>query len=124
LAVQAHHAPAPAPRDEGGAQLVAEVETRHDVRVAGAAEPVPAGRPVERPHRVVAGRERHEPVDVGAVELIAQELGRDGVERGLGQSRGEQQRRRVDGGEEGGVDGEERAEAPEHFGAQRGGVEP
>ncbi len=60
--------------------------------------------------------ERLELVDVVVAELVGQELGRRRGQRVLGGRAGEQQRARVGGGEEDGIDRQQGVEEPHHLG--------
>ena len=111
LPVQAHYSPACLPGPQRHPQFVAETERPHDGRVPGTAVPVAAGGLIQRPDRVRSGREVGEPVDVTPAELVGQEGRRRLDQRLLADRRGEQQRCRVHGGDEGGIDPGDRLEA-------------
>jgi hypothetical protein len=104
LPVQAHHSPARLPGPQRDPQLVAEAQRPHDLRVPGAFVPVAASGLVQRPHRNRGGGQVGEPVDVKPAELVGKEQRSSPDERVLACRRREQQRRWVDGGDEGGID--------------------
>jgi hypothetical protein len=115
LPVQAQVAPTLRAGDQCGAQLVAQAERSHDFAVPRAGWTVAPGRVVQRSDVPRRAGQRGEPVDVLAAELVVQEQPRRGVERILGVCAGEQQRLRIGGRDEGGVDGHGSAEAAQHL---------
>ena len=123
LPVQAHHSPARLPGPQRYPQFVAEAKRPHDGCVPGTAVPVAPGGLIKRPDWARCGGQVGEPVDVTRAELVGQEGMRRLDERFLADRRGEQQRRRVHGGDESGIDPGYRLQAGGDLAAERGGVQ-
>src|SRR5579859_5143865 len=90
----------------------------------GACVPVAAGGLIQRPDRDRAGRELGEPVDVPPAKLVGEEERGSLDQRVLAGSRGEQERRRVDGGDEGGIDPQHGPQTADDLTPQGQGVQP
>jgi hypothetical protein len=122
-AVQAQVAPAAGRGDQRGAQLITQAQRRHDLAVPGAGRPLAAGGRVQRRDVPGAHGERCKLVDIVAAELVVQEPGRRPGQRVLGGRAGEQQRRRVGGGEEHGIDAQQGVDEPHGLGLKRWAVQ-
>ena len=111
LAVQAQVAPAVAADDQRGAQLVAEPDRAHDVAVARRSSPARLGWRCPATGRARARAPGRERVDVPAAQLVVEKQRGHRDERLLAVRAGEQQRLRIGGREERGVDRHRRRSA-------------
>jgi hypothetical protein len=99
-AVEAQVTPATVRSNERRPKFIAQPDRRHDVAVSGTVGSVAAGRRVQRRDSPPRHRERLKLVHVHCAEFVGDELVGRGEQRLLGHRAGEQQRRRIRGGEE------------------------
>ena len=122
--MEAKETPALAAGTEGRAQLITETERRDHVSVTRTRVSLGSGRTVERVDGELPIRQCSELVDVVFEELVREEALRR-LLRYLFQHRsGEQQRGRVDGSAEDGVDSQDVHEPFDDLALQRGRTQP
>src|SRR5215217_4024409 len=121
--MQAQHAPRYGADPERRPQLITEADWRQDVAVPGATLRLIVRRLVQTLDGSSRTGQVDELGDIVLEELVGQERGSDRLRDLLRHGAGEQQRGRVDGGAEGGIDRNDLAQPAQHFNLKGVGIE-